>query len=329
MTEQLHFQLAILSADIESRNFLAKSYGKKSTSSDISLYTMLSDGVMQTTIIPEAYPKKPLPLVYTAHMADLAVLAVSTKGIDGNVGESALLIDCLNINGIKAIIGTDAAGYDIYFDQMKKIFSKLSVSKWSNKLVSTGKEASELKEELIKMHPGPRGRQDDYLAIEVDHAFPVHGVGSVILGTVISGTVQKGQAVKIFPGNVKGSVRSIQVNDVDVKVAEPGTHVGLALKGVLPKYLSRGTVITDANDDNISEIKSIDMEINRAKFGKDPKNGDKIHVVAGLFTSPAEITEWNKTSISISLEKPIPEHKLERITILDLNKKPSVIGSRK
>jgi len=323
----MHLQAGILMGDKESRNYLANQWGKKGTTSDITLYTVSSSDLVQTTVIPEGYPKKPLSLVMTAHMSDAVVLGVPVSGIDANVGESAILADTLGLVGVKAIVGDQTQGMDSYFEQMNKVFAKLSIRNWNEQMVFDGSGASATKRHLQSLHPGPRGEADNYLAIEVDHAFPVQGVGSVILGTVLSGTVEKGQKVTTYPETQQGVVRSIQVNDQEVREAGPGVHVGLALKGILPKYLQRGTVIAANNEDSVTESDELTFVINRAKFGETPEVNDRIHVVSGLFDSPAHILEWGDT-VTIKSDKVLPFHEVIRLTLLDLNKKPTILGSK-
>ncbi|MHA2501831.1 MAG: EF-Tu/IF-2/RF-3 family GTPase [Candidatus Kariarchaeaceae archaeon] len=323
----MHLQAGVLMGDPEARNYLANQWGKKSTSSDITLYTVSSADLVQTTVVPEGYPKKPLALVYTAHMSDSVVLGVPVSGIDAAVGESAILADTLQIPGIKAVVGEQTQGLDSYFEQMDKVFSKLSIKNWKSQMVYDGSGATATRTALRELHPGPRSGADDYLAIEVDHAFPVQGVGSVILGTVTSGTVEKGQKVQTFPEKQKGIVRSIQVNDEDAREAGPGVHVGIALKGILPKYLERGTVIGADNSDQVSESMELKFPINHAKFGKPPEVGDRVHVISGLYDSPAKIVEWGDTAV-LQMDKMTPYHPTIRATVLDLNRKPTVLGSK-
>ena len=327
MTDIRHLQVGILADNLEARNYLSNGFGKKSMSSDITLYGMASNGTILTTILPEAYPKKPISLVLTAHMSDLVVLGASVNGINADVGEAAILADTLNLDGFKAVIGDQATGYDSYLNQMDKVFSKLNVSKWENKMIASGKAIAEVRDELINKYTHPRGNPEDPLVIETDHAFPVQGVGSVVLATIVSGTVKKGQKIKIHPEGVVGTVRSIQVNDENVHEAGPGVHVGLAMRGILPKYLNRGTIITSPEEDYVREIKFLDsINIKAAAFGQKPEVGDRVHVVSGLYSAPATITKWNN-SVSLELDRSIPFYDKIRLTILDLNKKPAILGS--
>lgn len=323
-----HIQIGVLSADQEGSEYIANSWGKKGTTSDITIYTTNNSEFLQTTILPSGFPKKMLPLIITAHMSDSVVLGVSKLGLDQYTGEMAILADTLNLNGFYAVIGEETTGLDSYLDQMKKVFAKLSLASWESMMINDGDGFSKARETLYSLYQKPRGNPDKYLAIEVDHAFPVQGVGSVILGTITSGTVTKGQKIVAYPSGQTGSVRSIQVNDEEVKVATVGAHVGLAIKGVLLKYLQRGTVIANPEDQDVSEVDYLEnIKIKKAAFGKPPKEGQRVHVVSGLFDSPGEIVDWNGAA-TLKLDKMIPYYPDTRLTVLDLNSKPAVLGSK-
>ena len=130
-----------------------------------------------------------------------------------------------------------------------------------------------------------------------------------------------------YPERQQGVVRSIQVNDEDVREAGPGIHVGLALKGILPKYLERGTTIAAIGTDDVVDSNELKFKFKPAAFGDKPEVGDRIHVVSGLYDSPAEILEYGNT-LSIKTDKPLPFHECIRVTAVDLNKKPAILGSK-
>ncbi|MFV2014009.1 MAG: EF-Tu/IF-2/RF-3 family GTPase [Candidatus Heimdallarchaeota archaeon] len=323
-----HIQIGVLSADLEGSEYVANSWGKKSTTSDITIYTTKNSKFLQTTIIPSGFPRKMLPLIITAHMSDSIVLGVSKLGLDQYTGEMAILADTLGLKGLYAVIGRDTTGLDTYLDQMEKVFSKLSLSSWESMMINDSEGFSQARKTLYSMHQKPRGNAESYLAIEVDHTFPVQGVGSVVLGNITSGTIKKGQKIITYPSGQTGQIRSIQVNDEEAKVATAGAHVGLAIKGVLPKYLQRGTVIANQEDQSVLELDHLEsIKIRKAAFGKSPQKGQRIHVVSGLYDSPGEIIKWNET-VTLKLDKMIPYYPDTRLTILDLNAKPAVLGSK-
>lgn len=332
MTGTTHFSVAILSASQEDRVMIAKSWGKKGTESDITLFS-IAKPQYQTTILPTRYPEKPIPLVVAAHMAHVLVLAVPIAGIDAFVGETAILADILKMPGIRTVVGKSVAGYESLQDQMDKIFASLEVKHYV-KAMTDEASVGKLREAVLQIIP-PLGPSvaDDELVIEADHTFPVQGVGAVILGNVKSGTVQKGQKIIIYPGGHKGVVKSIQVHDVDVREAGPRTHVGIALRGILEKNIDRGSVVT-TEDSSVLEVTEItDMLFYPAAFSKPVAVGTPLHAIIGLANTPCELMKWEKegefVKVSLKLSKPMSLYKNARVTLINLNEKQRILASRK
>ena len=71
----------------------------------------------------------------------------------------------------------------------------------------------------------------DLLRMPVDRAFAVAGAGTVVTGTIWSGTVKSGGRVRILPGGEEARVRSVQVHGSDVGEARAGQRAALALTG--------------------------------------------------------------------------------------------------
>lgn len=84
---------------------------------------------------------------------------------------------------------------------------------------------------------------DDLFRMPVDRAFTVKGTGTVVTGTVWSGTVARDTTVWIFPPGSKSRVRGIQHHGTTVKSAGPGERVALALADVDVDEVSRGSVV--------------------------------------------------------------------------------------
>ena len=128
-------------------------------------------------------------------MSDILILGMPISGVNQNIGEAAILADCMGLPGLVLIVGENTKGMDTYFDQVNKIFSKLEIKNWGNFVVHDGLSSNNVREMIKKLAMKIERRTEDYLAIEVDHSFPVQGVGSVILGTIMSGQIKK--AIKL------------------------------------------------------------------------------------------------------------------------------------
>src|SRR5437899_4322671 len=79
----------------------------------------------------------------------------------------------------------------------------------------------------------------------VDRVFTLGGIGTVVTGTLRSGRIRAGTVLRIEPGGRDARVRSVQVHDRDVDVAEAGQRVAVALPGVERSDLRRGDALVE------------------------------------------------------------------------------------
>jgi selenocysteine-specific elongation factor len=86
-------------------------------------------------------------------------------------------------------------------------------------------------------------REDAPTRLYVDRAFTLHGIGTVATGTLWSGRIAAGDTLRVEPGGRDVRVRSVQVHDEDVSIAEAGQRVAVALPGVERRELARGDAL--------------------------------------------------------------------------------------
>src|SRR5213595_3115796 len=79
----------------------------------------------------------------------------------------------------------------------------------------------------------------------VDRAFTLRGIGTVVTGTLWSGTVGAGDELRAEPAGIDVRVRSVQVHDEPVDRAEAGQRVALALPGIERSALHRGNALAE------------------------------------------------------------------------------------
>jgi selenocysteine-specific elongation factor len=80
----------------------------------------------------------------------------------------------------------------------------------------------------------------------VDRVFTLRGIGTVVTGTLWSGTIGEGDALRVEPRGLEARVRSVQVHDRPVKRAESGQRVALALPGIERHQIARGDALVEA-----------------------------------------------------------------------------------
>jgi len=99
----------------------------------------------------------------------------------------------------------------------------------------------------------------DMPRLPVDRVFSISGFGTVVTGTLISGTFQIGDEVQIFPGNKIGRIRNLQVHDKDNKKAYSGQRVAINIAGLKKADINRGDVIAPA--DSMKDTMMLDVSM--------------------------------------------------------------------
>jgi selenocysteine-specific elongation factor len=97
-----------------------------------------------------------------------------------------------------------------------------------------------LHDELATLPPPPL---DAPAYLPIDRAFPLPGLGTIVTGTLMQGSITAGETLAIEPGGRAAHVRSIGVFDSTRKHVEAGSRVALNLPGVDRTELARGHAI--------------------------------------------------------------------------------------
>jgi selenocysteine-specific elongation factor len=92
--------------------------------------------------------------------------------------------------------------------------------------------------------PEPSWQQPAVL--HVDRVFTLRGIGTVVTGTLWSGSLAVGDLVEVLPKSSQLRIRSLQVHDTPVERAEAGQRVALNVVGADRDALERGDVVSSA-----------------------------------------------------------------------------------
>lgn len=123
------------------------------------------------------------------------------------------------------------------------------------------------------------------LRLPVDRVFTLKGHGTVVTGTLISGTLAVGDDVEILPGGRRSSVRSIESHNRAEQTAVPGERVAINLRGLDHSEVGRGEVVTHPHDFQPSFI--VDVRLTALKRSPLPLR-NRMKVRFHHYTSEAE-----------------------------------------
>jgi selenocysteine-specific elongation factor len=124
--------------------------------------------------------------------------------------------------------------------------------------------------------------------LHVDRVFTLRGIGTVVTGTLWSGRIAGGDRVVILPRGIEARVRSIQVHDHPVAVAEAGQRVALALAGVGWRELERGDVVCDG-DAGLRATYRLDATVALEPGAQPLATGTRVQVHHGTRETPARV----------------------------------------
>ena len=219
---------------------------------------------------------------------DIAILVVAAnEGIMPQTIEHFEILKLLNIQkGVIVITKTDMvdeAWLGMIKDDVKKLVSGsvLSDAEMIETSVYKNEGIPELKAHLHELVQNvTTGDLEKPARIPVDRVFSIDGFGTVITGTLIEGTLNKGDNVEIYPHGRPSKVRNVQVHDMDVDTAYAGQRVAVNLSGVKREMVERGCVIAPEGSMVNTFMLDVFLQV-LPDCGRTVKNNSRVHFYHG------------------------------------------------
>ena len=153
---------------------------------------------------------------------------------------------------------------------------------------STGEGLDELRARLLDLAAeAPAKDSSRHLRLPIDRAFSMHGFGTVVTGTLISGAVAREQEVELHPGGRRLRVRGIQVHGKPAARALAGQRTALNLAGVESSELARGMMLTEPG--RFTAVSRIDCSLDLLPSVKPLKNRAPVHFHSAAAEVEAEV----------------------------------------
>lgn len=158
--------------------------------------------------------------------------------------------------------------------------------------------------------------------LPVDRVFSVSGFGTVITGTLISGIINEGDRIQIYPKGIEARTRNIQVHEEAVKTAYAGQRVALNLSGVKLEEIKRGD--TAAQEGSMEPSMMLDCRLNYLKdAGKPLENYRRLRIYHGtsellgrvVILDRENVQPGEKCLAQIRLESPICARKGDKYVV--------------
>jgi selenocysteine-specific elongation factor len=109
----------------------------------------------------------------------------------------------------------------------------------------TGQGISELKQVIeSELSSIQTKHEEGPFRLPIDRIFTITGIGTVVTGTLISGTIHLGDPVEVMPKKLKSRARHLQSHGHKVESIHAGMRTAVNLAGLDVEEIERGDVVT-------------------------------------------------------------------------------------
>jgi len=265
---------------------IANDFGKKGTSTDLTLFDRKESDIIRTWVVPNGFPEKIQPLFQAINLTEFVIFYVAS--LDKFTGEQIVALDLL-----KKREGIISHTFEVDENRLTSMIKGTVLERYRRV------NSSDIKREINKVKPISK---EGKTIIVVDHCFDVKGVGTVVLGKVLQGKVKQYDNLKLLPAKKDVLIKSIQMHDEPVTEATSFARVGLSLKGIQVDDINRGDYLCEDDSVNIASEIKLDFKQNPFFNGEILEN-QMCLVSLGLQIKPGKFSSINP--ITIKLDKPM------------------------
>ncbi|HEX9021280.1 MAG TPA: selenocysteine-specific translation elongation factor [Nitrospirota bacterium] len=202
---------------------------------------------------------------------DIVMLVIAAdEGIMPQTREHLAICDLLRVKkGLIVLTKTDMIERDwlaLVQDEVRDYVKGTFLEKSPIVPVSsrTGENLPVLVQELARLAAEVTPKSSNgILRLPIDRVFTMKGFGTVITGTLLSGTISAEQEVEILPKGIKTRVRGLQSHNQAVKRSVAGQRTAVNLQGVEKDQISRGDMIVSSGF--FTPTKTLDAKLDLLK----------------------------------------------------------------
>jgi selenocysteine-specific elongation factor len=261
-------------------------------------------------------------MVAGASGVDLFLLAVAADdGVMPQTLEHAAVLWALGVTaGVVAITKADLAGTARARDEARELVADdVPIVDCSARTGAGVEQVRAALGHVARTLPGTHPREGPAV-LHVDRSFTVHGAGTVVTGTLWSGSLGAGDRVLLLPDERRVRVRSVQVHDTALQRAEAGQRVAVNLAGVGVDAVGRGDVVAgDGADLRPAWILDVALDLGGAQA---PGRAQIHH---GTRETPARIVEREEGRWQLRCERPLIARAGDRVVVRSISP-PGTLG---
>ncbi len=273
----------------------------------------LPSGRMLSVIDVPGHERFVRTMVAGATGIDLYLMVIAADdGVMPQTREHAEVLRALGVSaGVVAVTKSDLADPELAMLEASELLPEAQVVPLC---APTGQGLDELLVALETAASSVSSRSEHAApsSLHIDRVFTIRGAGTVVTGTLWSGTIGHGDEMQLLPGGRQVRVRGVQVHDRAVERAGAGQRVAVNLVGTAVSEVGRGDVLASRGTalastfliDAALELGDIELE-----------HGDRVQVHHGTREAPARLGWLGGLFWQIRLERPLVPAAGDRIVI--------------
>lgn len=151
--------------------------------------------------------------------------------------------------------------------------------------------------DLLLADVAPRP-SDGPVRLPIDRSFVMSGFGTVVTGTLHSGTVKAEDRVVVVPSERSVRVRKVQIHGEERPEGRAGQRVAVNLAGVDSQEVQRGGLLMTPGGSGGERTQTFYARLDLLKKAPTLKSGQRIHFHSLTFETVGRVTTLEETSIA-------------------------------
>jgi selenocysteine-specific elongation factor len=161
----------------------------------------------------------------------------------------------------------------------------------------TGAGLTELKKALHDVAMEIPGKDTArYFRLPIDRAFAMKGFGTVVTGTLISGSLGAEDEVELFPRGMRLRVRGVQSGGKSIERAFAGQRTAVNLSGIDYADVKRGMSL--ATPERFRATRRVDVRLTLLPSARKLKHRARVHFHAGTAETIAEVLFYGESVLA-------------------------------
>ncbi len=256
----------------------------------------------------------------------LMVIAAD-EGVRQQTREHARVLSSLGVaTGVVAITKTDLADPRPAIEEAGRLMADAeivaccarSASNLTDLIAALGRATGRLKSRASDGGP---------VVMHIDRSFTLTGIGTVVTGTLFSGTVAAGDKLVIYPSDIEARVRSVQVHGEDRDRGLAGQRVAVNLARLSRSQVSRGDVLAARGAVTASHILDVQLDFEPSP-AQTQSSSWRVQVHHGTRSTPARIVPLLEDRLAqLRCQAPLLARPGERLVIRGASHRDTLGGA--